>query len=67
MKKIHIEWNKVTWASQSVAVVLFVGVFALGFWLGVKYEYHAFVNALTATTQPQEVEEVSFIHKIFNR
>jgi hypothetical protein len=29
-----IEWNKVTWYSKLAAVILFVGVFWLGFWLG---------------------------------
>lgn len=31
---MKIEWNKVTWYSKLAAVVLFVGVFFLGFWLG---------------------------------
>lgn len=43
-----IVWNKVTGLSQVVAIILFVGVFALGFFLGVLYEYHAFVNAMSA-------------------
>lgn len=29
-----IEWNKVTWYSKLVAVIVFVGTFFLGFWLG---------------------------------
>lgn len=29
-----IEWNKVTWYSQAIAIVLFVAVFALGYRLG---------------------------------
>jgi hypothetical protein len=29
-----IEWNKVTWYSKLAAVILFVGVFWRGFWLG---------------------------------
>jgi hypothetical protein len=29
-----IEWNKVTWYSKLAAVIVFVGVFWLGFWLG---------------------------------
>ena len=32
-----MEWNKVTKFSQLVAIVLFVGVFALGFYLGTLY------------------------------
>ncbi len=40
----HIDWNHVTKYSQLAAIILFVVVFALGFWLGKTYEYHAFVN-----------------------
>ncbi len=29
-----IEWNKVTWYSKILAVILFVGVFCLGYWIG---------------------------------
>lgn len=29
-----LELNKVTWYSQSIAIVLFVGVFAVGYWIG---------------------------------
>lgn len=36
-----IAWDKVTRLSQLVAIVLFVGVFALGFWLGTAYEKKA--------------------------
>jgi membrane-bound inhibitor of C-type lysozyme len=42
----NIDWNHVTKYSQVAAIVLFVGVFALGFWLGKVYEYHAFQNSL---------------------
>jgi hypothetical protein len=31
---MNIEWNKVTWYSKLLAVVLFVGVFVLAFYLG---------------------------------
>ena len=31
-----IEWNKVTWYSKITAVILFVGVFYLGYWLGTQ-------------------------------
>ncbi|MGE5541145.1 MAG: MliC family protein [Bacillota bacterium] len=47
---MNIEWNKVTRYSQIIAIVLFVGVFVLGFCLGRAYEYHAFVNALPVFT-----------------
>ena len=33
---MNIEWNKVTWYSKLLAVVLFVSVFWLGFWFGVQ-------------------------------
>lgn len=51
----NIDWNHVTRYSQLIAIVLFVGVFVLGFFLGKTYEYHAFINAqksLTADTYP---------------
>jgi hypothetical protein len=31
---MNIEWNKVTWYSKIIAVILFVGTFFIGFWLG---------------------------------
>ncbi len=31
---MSIEWNSVTWYSTLAAVILFVGTFFLGFWLG---------------------------------
>ena len=31
-----IEWNKVTWYSKIAAVILFVGAFYLGYWLGTQ-------------------------------
>ena len=43
-----IKWNQVTGLSQVVAILLFVGVFVLGFFLGIKYEYHSFINAMGA-------------------
>jgi hypothetical protein len=32
-----IEWNRVTWYSQLIAIILFVGVFMLGLYLGARY------------------------------
>jgi hypothetical protein len=29
-----IRWNKVTWYSQAIAIILFVGVFFLGYYIG---------------------------------
>jgi len=37
---MKIEWNKVTRLSQIVAVVLFVGVFCFGLFLGRKVGVH---------------------------
>jgi hypothetical protein len=34
---MKIQWNKVTWYSKLIAVILFVGVFFLGLWLGNSY------------------------------
>lgn len=39
-----IKWNEVNRFSQLIAIVLFVAVFVLGFYLGKTYEYHAFMN-----------------------
>ncbi len=35
---MKIEWKKVTWYSQVLAIIIFVGVFFLGFYFGEKYE-----------------------------
>lgn len=35
---MKIVWNKVTWYSKLIAVVLFVCTFFLGFWLGMQYQ-----------------------------
>lgn len=34
---MQIQWNKVTWYSNLVAVILFIAIFALGFYLGDQY------------------------------
>ncbi len=47
-----INWDHVTRYSQLIAIVLFVGVFVLGFYLGKAYEYKAFTNALNGHTMP---------------
>ena len=41
-----ITWNEVNGLSQVVAVILFVAVFGLGFFLGETYQYHAFMNGI---------------------
>jgi len=35
---MKIEWNKVTWYSKLAAVIIYVGTFALAFYLGRMYE-----------------------------
>ncbi len=35
---MKIEWNKVTWYSKVIAVVLFVATFAVAFYFGTQYE-----------------------------
>ncbi len=36
---MRIKWNEVTWYSKILAIILFVGVFWLGFYLGQKYGF----------------------------
>lgn len=45
---MNIKWNTVTWYSQIVAIVMFVLIFAIGFFLGQKYQMKAYENALKA-------------------
>lgn len=47
-----IEWDKVTWYSKLAAVILFVGVFELGFYLGKEFE----------KTSPQISDRQEMIH-----
>lgn len=35
---MKIEWNKVTKLSQIIAIILFVGVFFLGLYIGLKFK-----------------------------
>jgi membrane-bound inhibitor of C-type lysozyme len=35
---MNIKWKEVTWYSQIAAIIIFVGIFCLGFFLGEKYE-----------------------------
>lgn len=46
-----IKWKEVTWYSQLLAIILFVGVFALGYWLGQKN------TGETVTKEPLEEEK----------
>lgn len=45
---MNIQWNSVTWYSQIVAIVLALVIFALGFYLGQRYQVKAYENALKA-------------------
>lgn len=59
-----IVWDQVTSVSQLVAIILFVAIFALGFYIGKTYEYHTFLNSLDAlkkgTTAPAVINDVVF-------
>ena len=35
---MKIQWNKVTWYSKVAALIIYVGTFALAFYLGRMYE-----------------------------
>ncbi|MBP7741267.1 MAG: hypothetical protein KA104_01075 [Candidatus Pacebacteria bacterium] len=48
---MNIQWNNVTRFSQLISIALFVGVFALGFWLGMEYERNAIINAVKASME----------------
>ena len=45
-----MQWNQVTKTSQIIAIILFVGVFFLGFWIGTKYEKKPHFDDMTACT-----------------
>ncbi|HUY62632.1 MAG TPA: hypothetical protein VMV50_02495 [Candidatus Paceibacterota bacterium] len=44
-----IEWNRVTWYSKLIAVIVFVGTFVIAFDLGVQWEQIQVQNALQAS------------------
>jgi membrane-bound inhibitor of C-type lysozyme len=46
---MKIEWNKVTWYSKLLAVILFVAVFCVGFNLGKKSDE---INSIITPAQP---------------
>ena len=41
-----VEWNKVTWYSKIAAVIVFGGVFVLGYWLGAQNAEVVYVEML---------------------
>src|SRR5450830_1602835 len=53
---MKIEWNKVTKFSQIIAIILFVAVFFLGFFIGLKYGI-----LLSENTQQQISENTNTI------
>ena len=44
-----IKWDEVTSLSQSIAIVLFIAVFGIGFWLGTAYESKTILGEPTAS------------------
>jgi len=47
---MKIQFNKVTWYSKALAIIIFVGTFFLGFWLGQRYETF---NCIIADSEKQ--------------
>ncbi len=54
-----IEWNKVTWYSKIVSVVLFVATFFLGFWLGTIKAQHVDIEMTTKNAQSVSLVKTS--------
>lgn len=54
---MNIEWNKVTWYSKLLAIVVFLVTFVLAFSLGVEYEKIKELSNIGVQI-PTEVEEV---------
>jgi len=52
---MRIEWNKVTWYSKAVAVVLFVGTFFLGFCLGTMNTEKVYVQVPYASHSNENI------------
>lgn len=58
---MKIEWNKVTWYSKLIAVILFVFTFLIGFNLGKKSEYvEPIVAPAKSWTVIQPINAVSY-------
>ena len=49
---MSIKWKTVTWYSQMIAIILFVGIFFLGFWLGESFKASSYVGTWHAPTTP---------------
>ncbi len=57
---MKIEWKKVTWYSQIIAIVIFVAVFFVGFFFGKKYESSRSVISGWAPPRSSVVASASF-------
>jgi ribosomal protein S27E len=55
-----IRWNKVTWYSKIVAVILFVLVYMVGFWLGTEYQITA--NDIISMQTERQAVALSMSH-----
>lgn len=53
--KTKIEWNKVTWYSKLVAVIVFLATFLVAFNLGILWEKTNIENALSEQPTEQPV------------
>ncbi len=51
-----IEWNKVTWYSNLVAVAVFLATFAIAFNLGILWEKKQIETTLSATSSTGDVK-----------
>ncbi|HRY52697.1 MAG TPA: MliC family protein [Candidatus Portnoybacteria bacterium] len=54
---MKIQWNQITWYSKLTAVVVFLIVFALGFWLG--YQYYQ-VREASQNVKPEIINKATF-------
>ncbi|MBU6390263.1 hypothetical protein KGQ31_01810 [Patescibacteria group bacterium] len=53
-KHMAIEWNKVTWYSKLLAVIVFLATLCLGFYIGVQYgEYRDVLSQAEFYNPPQ--------------
>lgn len=51
---MKIEWNKVTWYSNVVAIVVFLATFGVAFYLGVYWEQKQIDETLMTTPVPTD-------------
>lgn len=48
---MNLQWNRVTWYSKLLAVIVFVGTFAIAFYLGITWEQVQVESVLTPAAQ----------------